>query len=198
MKAADGYIGGPEVKLASFLPARRRSGRRTRGRGGILREPSHRIAVVLEFFCVFERVLRGVHHEVVLIVVLGGCPDRIKRNSDILLAHTEEPTYADDKRGDLAVAIDQYIHDLADLVVRGVIDVLLVPVSGRHAVGGKVCVDLGGRARSLARCSWNRLRGLRARNRGSERGGSWVHGGRARVTEHPSAEGRHQEENHKR
>jgi len=28
MKAAEGYIGGPEVKSTSFLPARRRSGRR--------------------------------------------------------------------------------------------------------------------------------------------------------------------------
>src|SRR5258708_39269401 len=112
MKAAEGYIGGPEVKSASVLLARWRSGRRTRGRGGVLRKPSHRIAVVLESFCAFERVLRGVHHEVVLVVVLGGGPDRIERNSDILLAHAEEPTYADDKRGDLAVAIDQYIHDL--------------------------------------------------------------------------------------
>jgi len=40
MKAAEGYIGGPEIKSASFLPARRRSGRRTRGRGSILREPN--------------------------------------------------------------------------------------------------------------------------------------------------------------
>src|SRR5262245_48690002 len=48
MKAAEGYIGGPEVKSTSFLPARRRSGGRTRGRGGILWEPCHRIAVVLE------------------------------------------------------------------------------------------------------------------------------------------------------
>src|SRR5258708_10016511 len=133
MKAAEGYIGGAEVKSASFLLARWRSGRRTRGRGGILRKPSHRIAVVLESFCAFERVLRGVHHEVVLVVVLGGDPDRIERYSDILLAHAEEPTYADDKRGDLAVTIDQYIHDLADLVVRGVIDVLFVPVGDRHA-----------------------------------------------------------------
>ena len=69
MKAAEGYIGGPEVKSTSFLPARRRSGGRTRGRGGILREPSHRITVVLESFCAFERILRGVHHEVVLVVV---------------------------------------------------------------------------------------------------------------------------------
>src|SRR5262245_16184866 len=128
MKAADGYIGGPEVKLASFLPARRRSGRRTRGRGGILRKPSHRIAVVLESFCAFERVLRGVHHEVVLVVVLGGGPDRIERNSDILLAHAEEPTYADDKRGYLAVAIHQHIHDLADLVVSWIINTLSVAV----------------------------------------------------------------------
>jgi len=125
MKAAEGYIGGPEVKSASFLPARRRSGRRTRGRGGILREPSHRIAVVLESWCALERVLRGVHHEVVLVVVLCSGPDRIKRNSDVLLARAEEPTYANDERGDLAVAIDQHIHDLADLVVRGVIDVCL-------------------------------------------------------------------------
>src|SRR6266576_82387 len=169
MKAAEGYIGGPEVKSAGFLPARWRSGRRTRSRGGILREPSHRIAVVLESFCALERVLRRVHHEVVLVVVLDGGPDRIKRNSNVLVTHAEEPTYADDQRGDLAVAIDPHIHDLANLVVRGVIDVLLVPVSDRHAVGGKVCVDLGGRARSLSRCSWNRLRGLRARNRGHER-----------------------------
>jgi hypothetical protein len=61
----------------------------------------------------------------------------------VLFARAEEPTYPDDERGDLAVAIDQHIHDLADLVVRGVIDVLLVPVGHRHAVGGKVCVDLG-------------------------------------------------------
>src|SRR5262249_16072601 len=84
--------------------------------------------------------------EVVLVVVLGGGPDRIKRNSDVLLAHAEEPTCADNKRGDLAVAIDQYIHDLADLVVRGVVDVLLVPVGDRHAAGGKGWVDLGGGA----------------------------------------------------
>src|SRR5262249_62325334 len=85
----------PRDQVSKFLPARRRSGRRTRGRGSILREPSHRIAVVLESFCALERVLRGVHHEVVLVVVLGGGPDRIKRNSNVLLARTEEPTYAD-------------------------------------------------------------------------------------------------------
>src|SRR5215467_14282104 len=106
MKAAEGYIGGPDVKSASLLPARRRSGRRTRGRGGILRKPSHRFAVVLESFCALERVLRGVHHEVVLVVVLGGGPNRIKRNGNVLLACAEEPTYADNERGDLAVAID--------------------------------------------------------------------------------------------
>src|SRR2546430_12945870 len=170
MKAAEGYIGGPEVKSASFLPARWRSGRRTRGRGGVLRKPSHRIAVVLESFCALERVLRGVHHEVVLVVVLDGGPDRIKRNSNVLVTHAEEPTYANDERGDLAVAIDQHIHDLADLVVRGVIDVLLVPVGGRHAVGGKGCVDLRGRARSLLRGRWERLGGVGRPGPGAGRG----------------------------
>src|SRR5260370_3264722 len=168
MKAAEGYIGGPEVKSASFLLARWRSGRRTRGRGGILRKPSHRIAVVLDSFCDFERVLRGVHHEVVLVVVLGGDPDRIERYSDILLAHAEEPTYADDKRGDLAVTIDQYIHDLADLVVRGVIDVLFVPVGDRHAAGGKGCVDLRGPGTRFSRCGGDPLGERRALHPGPQ------------------------------
>ena len=42
---------------------------------------------------------------------------------------------ANDKHGDLAVMIDEHIHDFADFGVRGVIDALLVPMRNRHRVG---------------------------------------------------------------
>src|SRR4030095_3799783 len=63
--------------------------------------------------------------QIPFVVVLGSGPDRIERNGNVLLTHAEEPAHADDQRGDLAVAVDQHVHDLADLVVGRIVDVVL-------------------------------------------------------------------------
>ena len=58
----------------------------------------------------------------------------MERNSDILFAHSEEAADSDHQRDDLAVLVDEHIHDLADLVVLRVIDVLLIPMGNGFAV----------------------------------------------------------------
>src|SRR5262249_20620571 len=105
--------------------ARRGRCRRSRGRGGVLRGPGPRVSIIVESLGAFQRVLRVIHDQIPFVVVLGGGPDRIEGDGDVLLAHAEETPDADDERGDLAVAVDQHVHDLADLVVRGIVDVLL-------------------------------------------------------------------------
>src|SRR5215831_6253979 len=115
------------------------------GRGGsLLRRPGHRIAVVLESLRALERILGRIHHEVVLVVVLVGDLHRIERHGDVLLARAEEAADADDQRSGLAAAVDQHIHDLADLVVARVVDVLLVPMRHGDALAGNRRQDLRG------------------------------------------------------
>src|SRR3954470_3119475 len=122
---ARGYSGGLPVRW------RRRIGRSwsSCSRWGVLRRPSHGATVILESLRALEGVLRGVHHEVPFFIVLVGDLDRVERNGDILLAHAEEAADADDQRGDLALTVDEHVHDLADFAVTGIIDILFVPVS---------------------------------------------------------------------
>src|SRR5438034_6324041 len=55
-------------------------------------------------------------------------------------------TDADDERARLAVMIDEHIHDLADLVVLRVIDVLLIPMGDGFAVARDARHHLSSRA----------------------------------------------------
>jgi hypothetical protein len=84
---------------------------------------------------ILQRVLRRVHDGIPLVVVFGLELDGIEGNRDVLLAHSKEPADANDQHADLAVTIDEHIHDFADFGVRGVIDALLVPMRNRHRVG---------------------------------------------------------------
>src|SRR5205823_5378257 len=111
-------------------------GRTAAGRSrGLLGDPVHRIAIVFESLGIFERVLGRVHHQVRLVVVLGFDLNGIEGNGDIFLAGPEKAANTDDQRAGFALVIHQDIHDLADLVVVRIIDVLLIPVGNRHAAG---------------------------------------------------------------
>jgi hypothetical protein len=73
-----------------------------------------------------------------LVIVFGLELDGIEGNRDVLLVHSKEATDANDKHGDLAVAVDEHIHDFADFGIGRVIDALLVPMrngtSSPHAI----------------------------------------------------------------
>src|SRR5262249_44727887 len=113
----------------SLLVARSRSGtgRGAGRRRGLFRYPCHRVAVVLEALGVLEPVLGRVHDQIPLVIVLVRDLDGIEGDGDVLFAHPEKTADADDERGGLAVAVDEHVHDLADLAVVGIIDALLVP-----------------------------------------------------------------------
>src|SRR5436853_196212 len=87
----------PYGRLIVPLPVWTRCRRAGRGRG-LLRDPGHGIAVVLEPLGALQRVLRGIHDQVPLVIVLGRGVYRLERNGHILLAHPEEAADADDER----------------------------------------------------------------------------------------------------
>jgi hypothetical protein len=152
----------PRGKLAlPVIPSLRR---RAGGGGGFLRYPFHLAAIVLEAFGSFEGVLGRVHDQIPFVVVLVGELHRIEGNRDVLFARPKKTADADDERGRFAALIDKHVHDLADLVVLRVIDVLLVPMGDGFAIAGDTRHDLSSRAAAL-------LLGLRApawRNEGNE------------------------------
>src|SRR5262245_26770496 len=100
-KGAAGQHRRPAISRRFWRPlpvlARRGRCRRSRGRGGLFRNPGHRVAIILESLGALERVLRGIHDQIPFVVVLGGGPDRIEGNGDVLLAHAEETSDADDE-----------------------------------------------------------------------------------------------------
>src|SRR6185369_16212946 len=99
------------------------------GRGRLLfGYPRHIGAVVLEALGALEGILCGVHHEIHLVVISLLHLHRVERHRHILLAGAQKSANADDERGSLSVLVEQHIHDLADLVVRRIIDILLVPL----------------------------------------------------------------------
>src|SRR4051795_9516511 len=59
--------------------------------------PRSCVAVILEARCVLQRVLRGVHHCVPLVVILRLELHSLERDSDVLLASAEDPADGDDK-----------------------------------------------------------------------------------------------------
>src|SRR5262249_37405181 len=70
----------------------------------------------------------------------------------------------------LPSSVDQHVHDLADLILRRIVHVLLVPMGDRRALGRQARRGLGGRTRASAGCRPSGvLRGLRAGDRGHER-----------------------------
>src|SRR5262245_25018242 len=69
------------------------------------------------------------------------------------IPHPKKTTDADDERGHLAVAIDEHVHDLADLAVLRIIDTLLVPMSDGFAVGWDARHHLSSLRRILVRAS---------------------------------------------
>src|SRR5689334_12821661 len=107
--------------------------------------PSGRLPVVFQTGRRLELVLVGVHGQTDLIVLVG-LLDRVELDGDVFFAGAEEAADADDQGIDLAFGIDQHVLDVADLVVLGVVDALLVPVgdgdalrgnAGHHFTGGK-------------------------------------------------------------
>ena len=88
----------------------------------------NRIAIVLEAPAAPERILGRIHHEIVFVVVLGRDAHAFERNGGVPLARAKEATETDGERRGLAAAIDWNAHDLADLVVARIVDVLLVPM----------------------------------------------------------------------
>src|SRR5262245_15306673 len=75
----------------------------------------------------------------------------VEGNRNILFTHAQEAADADDQGCDTTFLVDQNVIDLADLVVRWIINVLLVEV-GHGRPNGHPGEDLSG-----ARCHWRRL-----------------------------------------
>src|SRR6266511_640005 len=120
---------------SSTLPISR-SLRRTPGGGGaLLRYPLHLAAVVPEDLGILEGILGRVHDQVPFIIIFVRNLDSIEGNGDVLFAHAKEAADADEESARLALAIDEHVHDLADLVVLRIIDALLVPMGDGFAVG---------------------------------------------------------------
>ena len=114
----------------------------TNGSSALLRNPVHRVAIILETLGVLQLILGRIHYKM-LLVVLGRLElDGMEGNGNVLLACPEKAADADDEGGGLAVLIQEQIQDLADLVVLRIVDVLLVPFSNRHAVGRNGGQDL--------------------------------------------------------
>src|SRR3954471_2869278 len=91
----------------SVLPWRRSRRRRSSCcRRRVLRRPGHSVTIILEPLRRLERVLRGVHDQIPLVIILAGDLDSIERDGDVLLAHPEEAAGADNQRGYLAFAVD--------------------------------------------------------------------------------------------
>ena len=66
----------------------------------------------------------------------------VEWNGYVLFAHSEETSDADYERSGFPVALDEHVHDFADLVIGRIIDALLVPVSDRDAVRRNAAHDL--------------------------------------------------------
>src|SRR2546429_4971402 len=95
-----------------------RSLRRTSGGGGaFLRYPLNLAAVVLEALGTLEGILVRVHDQIPFIVIFVRSLKSIERNGDVLFAYPKKAAHADDEHGRLALAIDEHVHDLADLVI---------------------------------------------------------------------------------
>jgi hypothetical protein len=137
-------------------------GRRRIGGGASLRYPLHLAAIVFEALGILERILVRVHDQVPFVIIFVRDSDSIEGNGDLFFAHSKKAADADDECGRFALAIDEHVHDLADLVVLRIIDVLLVPMGDGFAVGWDAGHYLSSRAATL-------LLGLRAHARCNER-----------------------------
>src|ERR1700730_16408315 len=103
------------------------------GRRGILRDPCHIGAIIFKPLCTLQGVFGGVHHQVPFVIVFALDLDRIEGNCHIFLPRAEEPSDANDERIDFSVGLHEYIHDLADFVVGGIVNILFVPTG--HCLG---------------------------------------------------------------
>jgi uncharacterized protein YjbJ (UPF0337 family) len=86
--------------------------------------------------------------------VLGGVQDQVpiiflarmnvaKGYRNILFAHAQKSANANDQGADITGLVDKNVIDVADLIVGGIIDILLVKV-GHGGPGGQSGEDLGG------------------------------------------------------
>jgi hypothetical protein len=123
---------------ARTSPAADAAGRLLRELGG---DPIRPRLVILVPRCCLQRLFRGIHRQVPL-VILFGCSDRVKRNRYILRVHSEEATDRYNEGADLAVITDEYVNDLADLAVGGIIDILLVVIGYRRCIGRESSQDV--------------------------------------------------------
>src|SRR5262249_23428107 len=103
--------------------------RQGRAAGGLrlLRNPLGFGAVVFIAGSALERVLSCVHDEPPLVVLLLA-PERVERDGNVFLAGTEKTTNADNEGVHATFLVNEYIDDLADLVVRRIVHALLVIV----------------------------------------------------------------------
>src|SRR5579871_6836352 len=115
-------------ELLLLLGTRRRNaGRALVGAVAVVDDPRRLVAVVLVAGRRLQRILGLVEREIPLVVFFLGLHG-IERHGDILLAHAEKAADADDQRRYLALLVEQYIVDRADLGLLGVVDGLLVEI----------------------------------------------------------------------
>src|ERR1700756_875121 len=99
----------------------------------VLGNPRCALSVVLKARGVFERIFGGVERQVSFVILLGGF-NCVEAHSHIFLASTEETAHAHHCRFNLTALVDQKIHDLAELLIVLVVNILLIPVSHSSAV----------------------------------------------------------------
>lgn len=94
------------------------------------REPRTQVVVLLSYLkpgALLERVLGRVHYQVYFVVLCCRL-DFLKRHRDIFFAGIEEPADTNDERADFARLVNENVHDLANLGIVRIIDVLFVPI----------------------------------------------------------------------
>src|SRR6266481_6213556 len=89
-----------------------------------------------------QSVLGCIQNQVPFVVFLTRV-EGAEGNRNILFAHAEESADANDQRRDTTFLVDQDVIDLADLIVRRIVNVLLIEV-GHGGPGRQPAKDLSG------------------------------------------------------
>ena len=81
-----------------------------------------------------QRLLVSVQNQIPFAVFLGSTHGA-ERNSNVFVAHAEEPADANDHCSDTTFLVDKHVIDVTDLVVRRILDSLLIEISHGGPVG---------------------------------------------------------------
>jgi hypothetical protein len=86
------------------------------------------LSIVLKPGGILERIFGGVKRQIRFVILFGGF-NCAEAHSHIFLAGTEKTAYAHHCRVNLTALVDQKILNRSDLLLLGVVNILLIPVS---------------------------------------------------------------------